>query len=145
MSAHAGKWLCECTCECTCRKAADKEAVRGRDEGASTDHREVPSVEVEWANGGGSSTGSQAQGEATAMGQSGYLPEGTRVRVVGLSRSSQYNGTLRVVEYTQQSVEGAENERQLIRVAVTIKHGSEERCISVPVHGISAGGRCRGR
>ena len=39
---------------------------------------------------------------------------GTEVRVVGLTRRSQYNGTLRVVDYTQQSMEGNENERQLI-------------------------------
>ena len=57
-------------------QAADEEVVRGRDEGGSTDHEEVLSVEAEWADGGGGSTGSQAQGEATARGQSGYLPEG---------------------------------------------------------------------
>ena len=86
----------------------------------------MPSAEAEWTDGGGGSTGSQAQDEATARVQSGYLPDGMRVRVVGLTWSSQYNSTLRVVDYTQQSVEGDEKERQLIRVAVTIQLGGGE-------------------
>ena len=46
--------------------------------------------------------------------QSGYLPDGTKVRVVGLTQSSQYNSMIGVVDYTQQSVKGNEKERQLI-------------------------------
>ena len=95
-------------------RAADEAAVHGQNGADLADHEEVPSAEAMWADGGGNDTGQQAQAGATATGQVGYLPEGTRVRVVGLTRSSQYNGTLGVVDYTQQSVEGDECEQQLI-------------------------------
>ena len=81
-------------------RAAVEEAGRGRDAGGSTDQEEEPSAEAERAEGSGGSTGSQAQGEATAGRQGGYLPVGTKVRIVGLTRSSQYNGKIGVVDYT---------------------------------------------
>ena len=78
------------------------------------DHKEVPLVEAMWANGGGNNTGQPAQARVTVTGQGGGLLEGTRVRVVGLTQSSQYNSTLRVVDYIQQWVEGDECEWQLV-------------------------------
>ena len=97
-------------------RAADEAAGHGRNGGDLADHEEVLSAEAMWADGGGNDTGQPAQARATATGQVGYLPEGMRVRVVGLTqtRSSQHNSTLRVVDYTQQSMEGDECEQQLV-------------------------------